>query len=361
MCGVFGIAGPGIVGKDLDILTNLGLASQIRGRDGSGIYQIRSNGARGYNSELLYKSVDNFSTYLDDISIFKKEIGPILNNISVDVIIGHVRAKTRGEISNENSHPFMFDKIVGAHNGTLKDAKYQDPKKTDSELMFNDINERGLVPVLEELDKDSAFAITLYDKVKKEVNLVVNEMRPLSVAFLLDRGVIYWASERSMLEWILDRHGEKYKAYTVVVNKIIKFKPQDVTVANNRKNPIDCMRAVSLERPKRVFNNTVQKQQVTVLPKKEEPEKKEEPTKVENKEVSNNVIVLPKVITNTSKFNPKNYYNRCKCGKIEMNIIESHKARIGTHKNVSYDDRSKTFYCSECKLQNIQVTNNTKH
>lgn len=55
------------------------------------------------------------------------------------IIIGHVRAASRGDAKLANTHPFIVDGLVLAHNGTVKDFRPETKRKpageTDSELI----------------------------------------------------------------------------------------------------------------------------------------------------------------------------------------------------------------------------------
>jgi glutamine amidotransferase len=64
-----------------------------------------------------------------------------------DVLVSHVRKKTIGAMSLENTHPFQRDRWVFAHNGTVADLEWlrsrsssprlaQIAGETDSELLF---------------------------------------------------------------------------------------------------------------------------------------------------------------------------------------------------------------------------------
>jgi predicted glutamine amidotransferase len=64
-----------------------------------------------------------------------------------ELIVAHVRQRTRGEVRLENTHPFVASPWVFAHNGTIRDVAYlrasSSPERlrelrgdTDSELLF---------------------------------------------------------------------------------------------------------------------------------------------------------------------------------------------------------------------------------
>src|SRR5690606_22559653 len=141
--------------------------SQLRGMDGAGVYQVRTEVYKKakYDFEGYYKTSSTFNDLLDELEYTKNQ--HILNNISVDFIMGHVRAATKGSVNTKNAHPFIVGDRVGMHNGTLKDAKYFHVDKTDSEMMFMDMSNRGIPEVLQDLNKDSAHTIVVFDKYER--------------------------------------------------------------------------------------------------------------------------------------------------------------------------------------------------
>lgn len=235
MCGLFGMLGPGINVKDIEILKDLGIISQLRGRDGAGLFQTRSKQKSIYrigSPEALVKTEGSWMELMEDIEYENSQTrGPkVLENYMADLFMCHVRQPTKGLISEDNSHPYIFDNLVGAHNGTLKDLKYQDPEKTltDSYLFYKDISERGLVPVINDLDPKSAWAITMYDRVSGNFYLGKNDKRSLHIAVLKNRSVVYWASEKIFLDMaILRNTDEDYDSYRIDNNNIYCLHPSE--------------------------------------------------------------------------------------------------------------------------------------
>lgn len=347
MCGLFGVMGPGIILKDLRIVRELGILSQIRGVDGAGIYQIKS-AQHNYNKwqthEKTIKTCENFSSLMTSIDDDKSrpEYRDILSNIQVDLIMGHVRWQTKGAISDANSHPFIFQTLVGAHNGTLKDKKYEDKTRTDSELMFRDMNERGIAPVLRDLDKFSAYAISVYDKNDHHMYFARNHDRTLAMAFLESRGVMFWASEVSMLKFILDRASEKYRAITLNPYVVAKIYAPNITVANITKGDKGFIDLLEVEetlpdpfvKKEVVSTNWMDSTNWTTdkysfLDTKDADDRTLS-VKIPNS-VDNKVVKLPTQI--------KTFHSRCKCGTHQLNLLQSNYARRGILKGFRFDGK----------------------
>ena len=213
MCGLFGIAGIGIIQSDLHILENMGLFSQVRGQDGTGYFEINSRGKTG--GRILKMSEDhNYFTHKNNCRPANEKV---LNSVMMTYIMGHVRSATSGSYLTKDCHPFNYSNLVGAHNGTLKHPDYEKvPGRVDSDLMFEDINQHGLKPVLEKLTDKCAYAITMYDKVSKDFIFARNDKRPLAFAINKKRSVLYWMSEMDMLRFTLRRQREECEFFTLV-------------------------------------------------------------------------------------------------------------------------------------------------
>lgn len=232
MCGLFGAIGPGINQNDLDALRDLGIVSMLRGEDGAGIYQASVRNyfrAGGIANDLLVKTSWPFLDLMNIMVNKKNKTDALLDSVVVNVIMGHVRAATIGAITDENAHPFETEHYVGCHNGTLRDLKYapvkNGPDVCDSKLLFDDIELNGLFPVIKALNKDSAYAITLLDKRKGSVFFLRNEKRPLSFARLKRRNVIFWASEKMALKYVLARNNIEADYYSMKPNCAIEINP----------------------------------------------------------------------------------------------------------------------------------------
>lgn len=221
MCGLVGIAGPGINYWDLDILRELTYVSGLRGMDSTGIFQGRSKTySKDSDTLLIEKCAFDPAFFMRFHKYHNGGNKSVLDGVSNNFFCVHTRAATIGHVTNENAHPFEFSRLVGCHNGTLSDMKYRHKNKTDSEMFINDMNARGVKAVLEDLNPSSAYAIVLYDKDSGELVFARNSQRSLWVGFNKRRPVMYYASEEWMIRDILKRNKEE-----LLDNEVRFFEP----------------------------------------------------------------------------------------------------------------------------------------
>jgi hypothetical protein len=202
MCGLVGLAGT-ITAKNKDIFHELLLVDVVRGSHSTGAASVRR-----FDNEIKVAKGPLSSPFF----INTKEYRDAIDNNGLKCIIGHNRYATVGLKNAENAHPFKFDGMVGAHNGTLDDWALRRLDKwtkfgTDSEALFYNLNTNGLKPTIESLT--GAWALTWFDSLGSSINLLRNNKRPLYYAYSEDREVVYWASEADMLEWVVKRNGVK--------------------------------------------------------------------------------------------------------------------------------------------------------
>lgn len=234
MCGLCGIAGRGITSKDLDIFQNLLTVCSVRGQEGTGVAAIDTLN----NSIRIEKSIWNSGVFL--IEQENKRRRGIFGSLRPDIYVGHCRAPTTGDVTISNTHPFDTGRYVSAHNGTLVSGRFNKSSKTDSQLLFEEMEGKSIVDSLQGLSSFDAFAVSIYDKKFKKLHLSRNKRRPLSFVVLKDRAVVYWASELSMLRFVLDREGEKYNPWQIMEDTVVSF---DVTKI---KKDADCFEASEL-------------------------------------------------------------------------------------------------------------------
>lgn len=198
MCGLVGMAGDLTSGWK-DVFTELLIVDSVRGMHGTGVAAIRR-----YENRVNLVKMPVPSQAL----IMTNEYNSAIKD-PIKVLIGHNRYATIGKKNVENSHPFQFSDVVGAHNGTLYSGsrKRLDPAEyygTDSEAIYANLNDEGIRKTVDELD--GAWALTWYDATNNTINFLRNDKRPLFYGYSDDRCTLFWASELEMLKFVLSRN-----------------------------------------------------------------------------------------------------------------------------------------------------------
>lgn len=195
MCGHVGVAGH-LTKKEEDVFKQLLIVDSLRGTDSTGVAVIPS-----FQPVKVVKDIGNPYELMDRKSFDKALLG--LNR----AIIGHNRYATVGGVDKNTAHPFEFDTLVGAHNGTLTNKWNFDNHSdfaVDSQALFNQINKTGLKDAMSKAT--GAWCIIWWDKVNESINFLRNKERPLWMVRTSDGKTLFWASELWMLEGVLARN-----------------------------------------------------------------------------------------------------------------------------------------------------------
>lgn len=197
ICGLSGCAGE-VTLKEEKIFKTLLVISSLRGMDSTGAASISRYKVNGDHAIKIAKALGPFP-FLFETKAFDK-----LFQGTLGCLIGHNRSKTTGDTTLKSAHPFMFADIIGAHNGTVDYANKSrmvdgNLFRTDSEAIFNNIQEEGIEETILKLDKTEAYALTWYDKRDHTINMIRNEKRPLYYAFANKGKLMFWASEYIIL------------------------------------------------------------------------------------------------------------------------------------------------------------------
>lgn len=219
MCGHVGVIG-NLYQKDLDVFHDLLWAGALRGMHSTGIAAIDQDG----KSQVL-KAVGS------PMMLRVKEGNPLASLVTQQrrVLMGHNRHATRGEINEANAHPFMFDNVVGAHNGTLdgRTARHLpdfDKYGTDSAALFANLDQFAPDEVIPQIE--GAWALVWYDRRDHSISFLRNAQRPFAYAFNDTGQVMYYASEAGMLRWVLGRNNVKLSSEGILLLKedtLVKF------------------------------------------------------------------------------------------------------------------------------------------
>ena len=197
MCGIVGFMGTGGE-KCFKTFVDLLRIDVIRGPHSTGLALL----PYGDKPPNIYKDVVLPDELLarDDVrqEMYQSRLG----------YIGHNRFATKGEINEENAHPFQYDHITGCHNGTVH-ALYHYPDraqhKTDSQTILHSISTVGIDKTWEKLD--GAAAVVWWNSEEKSYNIIRNDQRPLNFAITKNGYGIFFASESWMLAGCAKRNG----------------------------------------------------------------------------------------------------------------------------------------------------------
>lgn len=198
MCGIVGCAGLLNI-KHERAFKNMLILDSLRGVDSTGMMSVDRQGIAA-----TAKAVGNPFNLLESRAFAHTMQG------FHSVLLGHNRYATTGKVNVRNAHPFEFDRVIGVHNGTLKNKSYLDKGHSfdvDSEALYHHINKLGVEDAIKGLD--GAWALVWYDQVENELNFLRNKERTLYVSTTKDRA-LFWASEAWMIEAAASREELEY-------------------------------------------------------------------------------------------------------------------------------------------------------
>lgn len=209
MCGLVGFISSKHYGagtNDAKTFWNLLLADTVRGVDGTGMYWQDDDGKQWYYKDAV-PAAQGFTRYAVDDFID-----------SARFAVGHNRAATLGSIDKDHTHPFVFENVIGAHNGTIQDWKKLGDVKTstmDSMAVFellDRIDPNNTTEVTELLADIGSGAYTLvwHDNRINKLCFARNNQRPMHMV-LTTGGDLWFGSELRMLQWCLHRNDIKMK------------------------------------------------------------------------------------------------------------------------------------------------------
>lgn len=199
MCGLVGILG-NITSRDSTLFSQMLLADELRGKHATGVARVVTDNTSlsvGYGKLAIAASFFRHLPIFDTLTA----VTP-----SLTALLGHNRHATKGASDNHKyAHPFKHGHITLMHNGSLT-THYSLTKETftvDSEAIcsaFAQGNPVDIIPTLR-----GAFALVWVDERDQTINFVRNSERTLSFAFDEKGDKLYWASEKNMLKWLLER------------------------------------------------------------------------------------------------------------------------------------------------------------
>lgn len=201
MCGLVGFAGKIGANEEKAFKTML-FFDELRGQHSTGVAFMQ-----GYNEKPEFKVVKEAmrgATFIEH-----KEFTQTLARKNY-ILIGHNRFATAGAIVQENSHPFEFEHVIGAHNGSLKfgwKTAFHDSlqREVDSEALYSELNHTDTATMWGKLN--GAAALTWLDKRDNTLHFLRNKERPLFYATANKGETIVWSSEPWMIHVACGRNG----------------------------------------------------------------------------------------------------------------------------------------------------------
>lgn len=192
MCGLSGVAGS-ISNKEEDVASDLFYYNWLRGPDSCGVAMVPRHKNKG-KPEIVKAMGAPWELWET------KEYNKMMQ-ASAHVILQHNRKATVGPKTSAMAHPFLFNHIVGAHNGTVSMSDIDKLPKgkgslSDSRAILEAINDIGAVETMKLLPDwgTNAWALTWYDKRDHTMNMLRNADRPLFYCYDDKRENIFWSS-----------------------------------------------------------------------------------------------------------------------------------------------------------------------
>lgn len=212
MCGLAGIFRPAWTDREKQAIIDLTLISQVRGIDSTGIIKLSQS------KKNLFYGVDKAAERAN-LFLYKRRstfLTPPEPNTTMYGMLVHVRAATKGSITDGNAHPFSFDRVVGMHNGTIHGTfKYSNKYDTDSEALYHNLDEaESIEEGLKEVNKaysKVAYALQFYDKETGQIHFIRNKERPLFMAWEQSTDTYVVASEKVFIKFLERKHKFKFK------------------------------------------------------------------------------------------------------------------------------------------------------
>lgn len=199
MCGLVGVIGT-INHREKQAFKWLLHFDATRGEHSTGVLAVAPD-----NTTQVFKELGT-SGFL--YQKFEKEFPKGVYDKPVKVLLGHNRFATQGEVIAENAHPFEFENVIGAHNGTVvewstRKLHMSDKFQIDSQKIYSQLNfDQDVQKLWEHLEdsQNSAASLSYWDKRDASLNFVRNSQRPMYFAVTKDQQTMFWASEKWMLQ-----------------------------------------------------------------------------------------------------------------------------------------------------------------
>jgi hypothetical protein len=201
MCGIWGVLSKrnsGLLMKDIQIAKQMMVVTSLRGIDSSGVFMTVMD--EGKKTSKIIRTVG------DPFHIILSEVGDKFFDMAFkqgQVLVGHGRAATKGNIEIKNAHPFKEKHLTLVHNGTIWTGleKYEalPDVEVDSHALTHHLVEAGVEEGLRATK--GAFAVIVHDSSEECLWIARNHQRPLH--YFEDNDCIYIMSTKEALEFVL--------------------------------------------------------------------------------------------------------------------------------------------------------------
>lgn len=200
VCGIYAIftkANNGFTTGDLNVFSEMGILTQLRGSDSSGVFAVDKDKPKATPKIIKVVGPSPFLYYEKNWDAWQR----FALNQAV-AIVGHGRSATVGKVTKKNAHPFTANHITLVHNGTIRtglDKSNED--EVDSAQLCAKIAEVGLDKALDSIS--GAYAIIVHDGKTGLIHIVRNYERPLN--YLENKNGFYILSEKNALSYLYQR------------------------------------------------------------------------------------------------------------------------------------------------------------
>ncbi len=218
MCGHVGVYSQFLTEPLKKAFNDMLYLDVVRGEDSTGVLAV--SGVYSQHNPITHEVFKSVGTPTDLYMKISKtrRLKCVSDRVGMNVLMGHNRFATQGKIDDESAHPFEFENIIGAHNGTVQKWSMRDfhgykDYDIDSQIIFSHLNHTMDINKVWK-DADGAMALVWWDKTTHTMNFIRNKERSLYYSLTKDDKALLWASERWMIIVACLRqgieHGEVY-------------------------------------------------------------------------------------------------------------------------------------------------------
>lgn len=264
MCGLGGYFLPEITpereARAKYVFTNMMVEIEARGTDAAGLAYITPR-----KPEVKKKSISHIKSG-KTASLIIQEPGyhQILSHEGIRAVIGHTRAKTKGDANNNNNnHPIVTDTgLAMAHNGIISNDddlfelySLQRDGEVDSEIIIRMVDmyiHRGknMVEAIQAMAKEvkGSMAASIITTAEPDTLYLLRRTSPLDLIYDDKNKIIYYAS---LAKYISDSMVEHEKVFGLFTRSIFDYDPIRLEMPDDTlyKITVDGMESYPIEEP----------------------------------------------------------------------------------------------------------------